>query len=105
MPPPFAGNSGINVPGTDSKGVGYSYSWWTKRYPESGLWTCRFYNPDRMINLYYAGGWGGQRIIVFPELNAVVVFTGGNYTYNVKTFNILEKYVIPALVKPEENHS
>jgi len=67
--------------------------------------SCNAFNAVGRLNLYYAGGWGGQRIIVFPELNAVVVFTGGNYTYNVKTFNILEKYVIPALVKPEENHS
>jgi len=103
---PFPGNDGINVPGTDSRRVGYSYSWWTKQYPESGSQlSCRSYNPDRRINLYYAGGWGGQRIIVFPELNAVVIFTGGNYTYNVKTFNILEKYIIPAFIKSEANHS
>jgi len=103
---PFDGNQVINVPGTDSRKVGYSYSWWTKQYPESGLHlSCNAFNAVGRLNLYYAGGWGGQRIIVFPELNAVVVFTGGNYTYNVKTFNILEKYVIPALVKPEENHS
>jgi CubicO group peptidase (beta-lactamase class C family) len=103
---PFAGNQGINVPGTDSRNVGYSYSWWTKQYPESG-WqlSCKSSNTVRGLYLYYAGGWGGQRIIVFPELNAVVVFTGGNYAYNVKTFNILEKYVIPALFKPGENHS
>jgi CubicO group peptidase (beta-lactamase class C family) len=97
---PFAGNHGINVPGTDSRGVGYSYSWWTKRYPESdSRLSCQSYNPDRIINLYYAGGWGGQRIMVFLELNTVVVFTGGNYTSEVKTFNILEKYIIPALTK------
>jgi CubicO group peptidase (beta-lactamase class C family) len=82
---PYSGNHGINVPGTDSRGVGYSYSWWTKEYSDKG------------INLFYAGGWGGQRIMVFPELNTVVVFTGGNYTSKVKTFDILEKYILPAL--------
>ncbi len=103
---PFAGNQGINVPGTDSKRVGYSHSWWTKHYPESHSYlSCQSYNPDRTINLYYAGGWGGQRIIVFPELNAVVVFTGGNYTSTVRTFAILEKYIIPALIKAEAAHS
>jgi len=35
--------------------------------------------------------------MVFPEVNSVIVFTGGNYTAKVKTFDILEKYVIPAL--------
>ena len=34
--------------------------------------------------------------MVFPEINTVVVFTGGNYRSEVKTFDILEKYVIPA---------
>jgi len=81
---PYSGNHEINVPGTDAKGVGYSYSWWTKEY------------PDKEINMFYAGGWGGQEIRVFPEVNTVVVFTGGNYTSKVKTFNILEKYIIPA---------
>jgi hypothetical protein len=28
---------------------------------------------------YAAGGNGGQQLIVFPELDMVVVFTGGNY--------------------------
>jgi CubicO group peptidase (beta-lactamase class C family) len=103
---PFADNQGINVLGTDSRRVGYSYSWWTKQYPESGSHlSCKSFNTVSRLNLYYAGGWGGQRIIVFPELNAAVVFTGGNYTYNVKTFNIIEKYVIPALIKQEAKHS
>jgi hypothetical protein len=35
--------------------------------------------------------------VAFPELNTMVVFTGGNYTAKVKIFDILEKYVIPAL--------
>jgi CubicO group peptidase (beta-lactamase class C family) len=81
---PFSGNHGINVSGQDSGRLGYSYSWWTKEYSDKG------------INIYYAGGWGGQRIMVFPELNSVIVFTGANYTSKVKTFSILEKYIIPA---------
>ena len=48
--------------------------------------------------MFFASGWGGQNIMVLPELNAVVVTTGGNYTSKVKTFNILEKYIIPALI-------
>ncbi|MFC2145558.1 serine hydrolase domain-containing protein, partial [Actinomycetota bacterium] len=84
---PFAGNTGIKPPGEDSGRVGYSYSWWTKQYSDSG----------KDINVYWAGGWGGQRIMVFPELNIVVVFTGGNWTSKVQTFKILEKYVLPAI--------
>lgn len=84
---PFGNNTGINVPGTDSKRMGYSYSWWTKDYSLSG----------KEINIYYAGGWGGQRIMVLPEVNSVIVFTGGNYTSTVRTFKILEKYIFPAI--------
>ena len=80
----FPGNDGINVPGTDEKNTGYSYTWWTKSFSNSG-------------NMYYAGGWGGQFIIVTPELNTVIVLTGGNYEDKVRIFNILTNYVIPAI--------
>jgi CubicO group peptidase (beta-lactamase class C family) len=83
----FPGNKGINVPGTDQRNTGYSYSWWTKTFSDSG----------KEIHMFYAGGWGGQKINVFPELNTVVVFTGGNYTSKTYTITILERYVLPAL--------
>jgi len=38
--------------------------------------------------MYYAGGWGGQLIMVLPELNTVVVFTGGNYVTKRPDFNL-----------------
>ena len=47
--------------------------------------------------MFNAGGWGGQEIMVLPELNTVIVFTGGNYLTNLKVFKILEKYIIPAI--------
>ncbi|MDJ0753588.1 MAG: serine hydrolase [Ardenticatenaceae bacterium] len=65
---------------------GYSYSWWTHQFTESG---------EEMPG-YWAGGWGGQYIIVFPEQNAVVVFTGGNYTSAPTGFKILTSYILPA---------
>ena len=83
----FPGNQRINIPGVASGRHGYSYSWWLKSYTKSG----------NKINMFNAGGWGGQEIIILPELNAVVVFTGGNYISNVKVFEILEKYIIPAI--------
>ncbi len=84
----FPGNHGINVPGEDSGRNGYSYSWWIRTFSNSG----------KRINMYSAMGWGGQYIMVFPELNTVVVFTGGTYTSKVRVFNILEEHVIPAIV-------
>lgn len=83
----YQNNKGINIPGQASGRHGYSYSWWLKSYTKSG----------EKINMFNAGGWGGQEIMILPELNTVVVFTGGNYLSNVKVFNILEKYIIPAI--------
>jgi CubicO group peptidase (beta-lactamase class C family) len=84
---PFGNNEGIDVPGTDERDVGYSYSWWTKT----------FYDAGREIDVFYALGWGGQSILVFPDLNTVVVFTGGAYTSTTRTFSLLERYIIPAI--------
>ncbi|MFC2009804.1 serine hydrolase domain-containing protein [Chloroflexota bacterium] len=80
----FPGNDGINVPGTDERNTGYSYTWWTKSFSDS-------------VNIYYAGGWGGQFIIVTPEINTVIILTGGNYEDKVKIFEILKEYILPAL--------
>ena len=85
----FADNKGINVPGTDKRNIGYSYSWWTTTFSHS----------DKEIDMFYAAGWGGQNICVFPDLDAVIVFTGGAYTSTVKTFTLLERYIIPALIE------
>ncbi|HUW10959.1 MAG TPA: serine hydrolase [Anaerolineae bacterium] len=84
---PYAGNQGIKVPGEDTGRVGYSYSWWTKQLSRSG---------GRM-DTFWADGWGGQRIVVVPELDTVVVFTGGNYASKVTAQSILEKYIFPAI--------
>jgi len=46
--------------------------------------------------MYTASGFGGQHIMVLPELNTVVVFTCGNYLTKRPPFKILKKYVIPA---------
>lgn len=85
---PFQGNQGINIPGEDLKGMGYSYAWWTKHIR----------NRDQLIHWYSANGWGGQKIIVLPELNSVVVFTGANYTSKVKQYEIMERFLLPAIL-------
>jgi CubicO group peptidase (beta-lactamase class C family) len=84
---PYKGNTGINLPGVSSGKNGYSYSWWTNQFNKSG----------KSYETYNAGGWGGQKIYVIPELNTVVVFTGGNYTSTVKAHKIIQKYIIPAI--------
>ncbi len=81
---PFGPNHGIKIPGEDLGTVGYGYTWWTKQYEEYG-------------RMYCALGWGGQKIMVFPDLNAVVVFTGAKFNSKVRQNKILKKYVLPAI--------
>ena len=83
----FPGNEGINIPGEDSGKNGYSYSWWVRI----------FSNSSERIHMYSAGGWGGQHIMALPELNTVVVFTGGNYLTYRPPFKIFKEYIIPAI--------
>jgi len=52
-----------------SGGEGYGYLWWTMQIP----------GPDgRLLDAVFANGWGSQFIILVPELDLVVVTTGGN---------------------------
>ena len=83
----YSNNKNIYIPGHASGSQGYSYSWWLKSYKKSG----------EEINMYHAVGWGGQEIIILPELNTVVVFTGGNYIPISTTFTLLDKYILPAI--------
>jgi CubicO group peptidase (beta-lactamase class C family) len=66
---------------------GYAYNWWTHQFSDSG----------EKIPVFYASGWGDQNIFVIPDQNAVVVFTGGNYSSMKTVIKILKGYVIPAL--------
>jgi CubicO group peptidase (beta-lactamase class C family) len=84
---PFPASTGINVPGEDLSLMGYSYAWWTKEIHYRG----------KDIHWYSADGWGGQKIIVLPELNSVVVFTGANYNKKVRQYAIFEEFLLPAL--------
>jgi len=83
----YGNNTDIKVPGEDIGKAGYSYTWWTKEFEVSG----------NLINGFWANGWGGQKIIILPEIDTVIIFTGANYTSKVKNFSILEKYVLKAI--------
>jgi CubicO group peptidase (beta-lactamase class C family) len=84
---PFNNNIDIKIPGEDSGKNGYGYTWWTSTFSHHG----------KTINMFRAGGWGGQEIMVFPELDMVVVFTGGNYAKKTKLFKIVEDYILKSI--------
>ncbi|MCY1722900.1 serine hydrolase [Prolixibacteraceae bacterium Z1-6] len=84
---PYNNNHDIKVPIEDSGLNGYAYTWWISELDHNG----------KKIKMYRANGWGGQAIMVFPELEMVVVFTGGNWAKKSTLYKIVEKYVLPAV--------
>lgn len=84
---PYNNNLDINIPGEDSGENGYGYTWWTSELS----------HKSGEIKMFRAGGWGGQEIMVFPKLDIVIVFTGGNYDTKTSLYKLLEKSILPAI--------
>jgi CubicO group peptidase (beta-lactamase class C family) len=68
--------------------LGYGYFWWTTTYEWKG----------RRVDAYFAWGYGGQYIIVVPELALVVVMNGTNWSTDPEKYarQIMQDYIIPA---------
>ena len=84
----YGNNTGINVPLDDTGRNGYAYAWWTNTVS----------SPLGKVDIFQASGWGGQEIIVIPDLNMTVVFTGGNYVVKKHIHEMLENYILESLV-------
>jgi CubicO group peptidase (beta-lactamase class C family) len=72
-------------------GTGYGYQWW------SGALKVK----DRDINTYYAGGHGGQYIVLIPELDLIIVTTSEwkeNNAGDFRAASIMENYIVPAFL-------
>jgi CubicO group peptidase (beta-lactamase class C family) len=75
------------LPWVANAGDRYGYLWWVKSYcTDSGC-----------VDSYLADGWGGQKIIMFPSLDLVVVFTGGNYATHEPVHEMVCEYILPAV--------
>lgn len=68
---------------------GYGYNWWLGRSPFQG----------GQVEYFRAMGWGGQDVFVFPELDLVLVFTGGGYYESrpLSVNDLIEDYIFPAI--------
>ena len=69
---------------------GYGYGWWLFSYPFAG----------GEVAAYYAGGNGGQYVIVLPELDLVVAIFAGNYNQrvmHVPKYQYVRDYVLRAI--------
>jgi CubicO group peptidase (beta-lactamase class C family) len=66
---------------------GYGFLWWKREFPTA----------SDSVHAVVADGWGGQRIMVFPDLNAVVVFVGGSYLQQHRLDEVVSNYILPTL--------
>ena len=80
----------------DNNNGAYGYLWLHRDFTVNG----------KTYNSYLATGNGGQKISIWPELDMITVFTGGNYNsyqlYGKSTppNEMIPKYVLAALNKP-----
>jgi len=61
--------------------------WWLKTYLMG----------SKKVDTNFADGWGGQWIIVVPEFELVIVFTGDNYEGEVPIDEYLTHYILSAV--------
>jgi len=66
----------------------YGYKWWLRNYGAG----------DNEFWSYSAKGWGGQQITIIPNLNMVVVFTGGNFVDGDPVDQIIAEYILPSVI-------
>ncbi|MFC1919792.1 serine hydrolase domain-containing protein [Chloroflexota bacterium] len=72
---------------TEMYGESYGYHWWLRTD----------YDDLEPYQSFLRTGWGGQRISVYPEVNMVVILTGGNYVTNEPVNEITSRFILPAL--------
>jgi CubicO group peptidase (beta-lactamase class C family) len=72
----------------DLRGIQYGYLWWNIEYPYK----------NRKLRAYFAGGNGGQLVMVIPELDLVIATYGGNYADRVSF--VLQQEYVPQYILP-----
>jgi len=78
------------------RGIKYGYLWWNIEYPYK----------SRTVRAYFAGGNGGQVVMVVPELDLVIATYGGNYADRVGLQiqqELVPNYILPAVREPGDD--
>jgi CubicO group peptidase (beta-lactamase class C family) len=70
-------------------GTDYGFLWWRQWLSVNG----------KRADGVAAKGYGGQRVYLWPNLNMVVVVTGGNYGERSPSDELLIKYILPPFIK------
>jgi hypothetical protein len=71
----------------------YGYQWWRGSTIKN----------NRVLEVFWAWGHGGQFIFVLPALDLVAVFTAKHWEnpgYSERTFNMMNQYILPAVKLP-----
>jgi CubicO group peptidase (beta-lactamase class C family) len=80
------------------RGIYYGYLWWGIDYPYK----------NRTVHAFFAGGAGGQGVMVIPELDLVIANFAGNYSSkgSIDTQqNLAPRYILPAVREPGDDKS
>jgi CubicO group peptidase (beta-lactamase class C family) len=80
------------------RGIYYGYLWWGIDYPYK----------NRTVHAFFAGGAGGQGVMVIPELDLVIANFAGNYSSKgaIDTEqNLPPRYILPAVREPGDDKS
>ena len=77
----------------DKGNWGYGYQWWMASY----------FANNQKLDTYYADGFGGQYIFVFPQIDSVIAITGSAYESSQREqrnlTQILEQHILPVLIE------
>jgi CubicO group peptidase (beta-lactamase class C family) len=78
------------------RNIYYGYLWWGIDFPYK----------ERTVHAFFAGGAGGQAVVVIPELDLVVATFAGNYSSKGTTHtsqNLVARYILPAVREPGDD--
>jgi len=79
----------VSLEFNEAWGNGYGYLWWLSDVQIGST----------PVHSFAASGFGGQVIAVFPDLDMVIVITGGNYENDEgQPFQIMERFILPAVL-------
>ncbi len=85
----------------------YRDPWDEERLPYWNHWGRGLQMVAGIPVVYYSGGgFGGQAIFAFPDLDLLVAFTAGNYvTPSILYDEVMAKYILPPLLEPESGYA
>lgn len=73
--------------GLAADGENYGYQWFITTYDDRG----------EPIEAAQRTGWGGQAVVLLPELDTMIVLTGGDYTLQTRFDDLIADYILPSL--------